>query len=153
MSRSIGRLLLVLLVVVVGCAGLIPAQSGGALATITTRGGKCVDGPCGSTVALERDGRLHMTAPRAEELGDVDDARLAALAAAIASTDFEAMRAQPFTGECPVNFDGQEVILEFGAPGGVERIASCETDIDPGHPVIVALVATVGDVVPIGLPD
>jgi hypothetical protein len=38
-----------------------------------------------------------------------------------------------------VNFDGQEVIYEFGAPRGVERIASCETEIDAGHPLFRAV--------------
>ena len=38
-----------------------------------------------------------------------------------------------------MNFDGQEVIYEFGAPAGIERIASCETEIDPDHPLFVAV--------------
>jgi hypothetical protein len=43
-----------------------------------------------------------------------------------------------------VNYDGQEVIYEFGAPTGTERIASCEVEIDPGHPLCVAVVAALG---------
>jgi hypothetical protein len=39
------------------------------------------------------------------------------------------------TRECPVNFDGQETISEFGATTGVERIATCETEVDPDHPL------------------
>ena len=58
---------------------------------------------------------------------------------AIAATDFDAMRLRRFTGECPVAFDGQEVIFAFGAPTGVERIASCETEIDPGRPAFATL--------------
>ena len=64
---------------------------------------------------------------------------LTALDGMIKATDFALLRARPFTGECPVNFDGQELIYEFGAPGGVERIASCETEIDPDHPLFLAL--------------
>ena len=60
---------------------------------------------------------------------------------AIKATDFDAIRARPFTGECPVAFDGQEFIYEFGAPTGVERIASCETEIDPDNPVFAATTA------------
>ena len=48
------------------------------------------------------------------------------------------VRAIQFDGECPVNFDGQEWIYEFGAPDGVERVASCETAIDPAHPAFAA---------------
>ncbi len=79
-------------------------------------------------------GPVHQTEPAGADLGTVPPEILAALDAAIKTTDFDAIRARPFTGECPVNFDGQEVIFEFGAPGGVERIASCETEIDPDQP-------------------
>ena len=55
------------------------------------------------------------------------------------TTDFATIRAVAFDGECPVNFDGQEFIYEFGAPGGVERIASCEFVVDPAHPLFAAV--------------
>ena len=61
-------------------------------------------------------------------------------------TDFDVVRAVPFEGECPVNFDGQEVIYEFGAPSGVERIASCETAIDPDHPLFAGVAAALSSV-------
>ena len=109
------------------------------LVTVTTRGGECPDGPCGSTLVIERDGRLHQTVPEALELGVVPTDALSALDVAIMTTDFGALRARPFTGECPVAYDGQESIYEFGAPRGVERIASCETEIDPAHPLFRAV--------------
>ena len=111
------------------------------LVTVTTRGGHCLEGACGSTLVIERDGRLWQAAPEDVVLGQVPGDALVALDGAIKTTDFAAIRARPFTGECPVNFDGQEVIYEFGAPEGVERIASCETDIDPDHPLFVAVQA------------
>lgn len=118
-------------------ASLLP--SAGPLVTVTTRGGHCIDGPCGSTVVIERDGRLHQTAPDTADLGQVPPELVAALDAAIRAADFSAIRAHPFTGECPVNFDGQEYIYEFVVPGGVERIASCETQIDEDHPLFLAV--------------
>jgi hypothetical protein len=121
-------------------ASLLPASSL-PLVTITTRGGECPEGACGSTVVVERDGRLHQTAPEDVILGQVPGDVLTALDGAIKTTDFDAIRARPFTGECPVNFDGQELIYEFGAPGGVERIASCEVEIDRNHPLFKAVEA------------
>jgi hypothetical protein len=118
-------------------ASLLPSSL--PLVAVTTRGGECPDGPCGSTVVIERDGRLHQTAPQDVVLGQVSPETLAVLDAAIGATDFAGIRARPFTGECPVNVDGQESIYEFGTPGGVERIASCETEIDPAHPLFVAV--------------
>ena len=119
---------------------------GGPLVTITTRGGECPEGACGSVTLIERDGTVHITQPDEFEVGVVPPDILAALDAAIRATDFTVLRSIPFVGECPVNFDGQEEIYEFGAPGGVQRVASCETAIDPDHPLFVAVSAAMGSV-------
>lgn len=134
-------------ILLIGCASLpgVPAATG-PLVTVTTRGGECFDGPCGSSIAIERDGSVHEAAKPPNDLGTVPDDVLTALDAAIKTTDFEAVRAVPFTGECPVNFDGQEWIYEFGAPGGLERIASCETEIDPANPAFAAVTAALQSV-------
>jgi hypothetical protein len=118
-------------------ASLAPVAAG-PLVTVTVRGGECPEGACGGTTVIERDGRVHQTAPAAADLGQVPPDVLTALDAAIKTTDFDVIRARPFTGECPVNVDGQESIFEFGAPGGVERIATCETEIDMEHPLFLA---------------
>ena len=135
--------ILLLAIVAIGCspaavASLLPASTL-PLVTVTTRGGECVNGPCGSTLVVERDGRLHQTAPEAVVVGQVTPEALAALDGAIKTADFAAIRSVPFTGECPVNFDGQETIYVFGAPSGLERIASCETEVDPDHPLFRAV--------------
>jgi hypothetical protein len=136
--------------VVVACSG-VPALPGsssatGALVTVETRGGECLNGPCGSTTAIERDGRVHSLAPAEADLGQVPPEVLTALDAAIKTTDFADLKSHPFTGECPVNFDGQEVIYEFGAPSGTERIASCEVEVDPGLPLFAAVQAALAAV-------
>jgi hypothetical protein len=142
-------LVLSLALLLVGCEGvgsiasLLPAA--GPVLTVTTRGGECVDGPCGSATIVERDGRVRTTAPAAADLGTLDPAALTALDSAIKTADYDAIRARPFTGECPVNFDGQEFVYEFGAPGGTERIATCETEIDPNHPLFDAISAALAE--------
>jgi hypothetical protein len=118
-------------------ASLVPGA--GPLVTVTTRGGDCPDGLCGSITIIERDGRLHMTKPEVAELGTIPTTPLNVLEAAVASTDFAAIRARPFRGECPVNFDGQEEIYEFATPSGTERLESCQVEIDPNHPLFAAL--------------
>ena len=124
---------------------LVPGS--GPLVSVTVRGGECPDGPCGSTTVIERDGRVHQTAPVVAEMGALSGDLLSALDAAVRTTDFAAIRARPFTGECPVNFDGQETIYEFGAPSGTQRIATCETDVDPNHPLFMAVTAAIFSVV------
>ena len=136
-------MLLVASLLLAGCQSLSAVASlapvaAGPLLTVTVRGGECPEGACGGTTVIERDGRVRQTAPAAADLGQVPPDVLTALDAAIKTTDFDVIRARPFTGECPVNFDGQETIYEFGAPGGVERIATCETDVDMEHPLFLA---------------
>ena len=139
-----------LLVVLAACSEAPALPVSGPLVTVTSRGGECLEGPCGSSTVIERDGRVHLTAPAAAELGMVPADILVALDAAIKIADFDAIRAVAFDAECPVNVDGQEFIYEFGAPGGLERVASCETRIDPAHPVFAALSAALVavDVIP-----
>ena len=43
-------------------------------------------------------------------------------------------------------FDGQETVYTFTTPSGTERIASCEVDIDPAHPLFVAVSAALAAV-------
>src|SRR5688500_5360737 len=153
MTNHLRRLavLVVLGAMLAGCQS-IPAvgsllPGSGPLVTVTVHGGECPEGPCGSTTVVERDGRVHQTAPVAAEMGALTGDLLAALHTAVKNTDFAAIRARPFTGECPVAFDGQEFIYEFGSPGGTQRIATCETDVDPNHPLFLAVSAALVSVV------
>lgn len=135
-----------LLLVLAACSEVPALPASGPLVTVTTRGGECLEGPCGSSTVIERDGRVHEAAKPPNDLGRVPADILVALDAAIKTADFDAIRAVAFDGECPVNVDGQEFIYEFGAPGGLERVASCETKIDPAHPVFAALNAALSAV-------
>ena len=154
MQNQFRRLIaVVVLAATVAACQSIPAVASivplgiGPLVSVTVHGGECPEGACGGTTVIERNGRVHQTAPAAAELGALAPNVLTALDAAVKTADFEVIRARPFTGECPVNFDGQETIFEFGAPGGMERIATCETDIDPNHPLFLAVTAALASVV------
>lgn len=124
-----------------GC-GILPgidSPPAGPLVTVETRGGHCRLGPCGGTVVIERDGRVHATAPEPAELGTLPDHLRRGLEQAVRSADFARLRARPFTGECPVNFDGQEQVYTFTTASGPVRLASCEVEIDPSDPLFVAV--------------
>ncbi len=143
----------------VGCATDIPtpgptASPGatGVLLTVETRGGLCADGPCGTTIFVERDGTVHQAAKPPNDLGVVPPAALAALDEAVRTTDFATLRSHPFTGLCPTAVDGQEIVFEFGAPSGIERIATCEVDLDFGWPLFVAVIAAVGPFISLPTP-
>lgn len=139
------------LVVLAGCSSALPSglPLSGPLVTIDLEGGMCPEGMCQSSFVIERDGRVISTGDQ-KELGRVRGEAMAALDAAIQSTDFAAVRSRPFTGTCPIAFDGQEVVFGFSTLTGVQRIASCEVEIDWDHPLFAATAAAVGPI--IGLP-
>ena len=43
-------------------------------------------------------------------------------------------------------------MFEFGAPGGLQRIATCEVDVDFGLPLFVAVATALGPLVPLPTP-
>jgi hypothetical protein len=115
----------------------------GPLVIVETRGGECPQGACGSTIAIEPDGRVHATAPERTELGTLTDVALGSLVTEIEKADFAALKSHPFTGTCPVAFDGQETVYTFTTGSGTERIASCEFVVEPTAPLFVAVRAAV----------
>ena len=117
----------------------------GPLLTVQLVGGLCMDGPCDSAVVLERDGRVHSAAKPPNDLGRVSAEAYNALDAAIRATDFAAMRAKPFVGECPTAFDGQKQIFEFSVGTTTERLDSCETELVWSSPLFLAMVAAMGE--------
>jgi hypothetical protein len=117
----------------------------GPLLTVQLVGGMCMDGPCDFAVVLERDGRVHDGKTPDGNLGRVSAQAYAALDAAIQTTDFGAMRAKPFTGECPIAFDGQKQIFEFSAGGTTQRLDSCESELDWSSPLFIAMGAALGE--------
>ncbi|TAK01586.1 MAG: hypothetical protein EPO36_04825 [Chloroflexota bacterium] len=145
-AAIVGTILLV--TVAAGCSYLSrsttspgPTASPGPLLSVETRGGHCIGGTCGAIVVLESDGRVRTGEKPPNELGTISPEDLAGMTALIESTDFAAIRAHPFTDTCPVAFDGQEVVYEFTTSGGVERIESCVTEVDPRHPLFAAVTA------------
>lgn len=124
------------------------ATTAAPLVVVEARGGECPQGACGGTTVVERDGRVHTTTPARQELGVVPPEVLQALIVEVDQADFEAVAGRPFTGECPVNFDGQERIYTFGTGGGQVRLASCEVEIDPDDPLFVAVDAAIAAAAP-----
>lgn len=154
------RLAMLLSVVALATGSLAACSSGaggvnvpgtGPLVTVQMRGGMCQEGACDSGVILERDGRAHSAAKPPNDLGVVAAAQMDALNAAITAADFATLKSKPFTGECPVNFDGQELIFEFATLTGTQRLASCEVEIDWGNPLFIAVANALGAWIPIPL--
>lgn len=138
---------LAIVAAIAGCnsATNLTVPESGPLLTVRLEGGMCMDGPCDSAVILERDGRVHSAAKPPNDLGRVSGDAYTALDAAIRATDFAAMRAKPFTGECPIAFDGQKQVFEFSIGAKTERLDSCESELDWSSPLFVAMVGALGE--------
>ena len=134
---------------VAACGGVTEPSAAEALVTVELRGGNCVGGPCDTMVTLDGDGRVHSAAKPPNDLGVVPAAQLRTLQTLIAASDFSAIKGQPFTGQCPTAFDGQEVVMEFATGSGIQHIATCQVDVDWGHPLFVALSAALGPFIPL----
>lgn len=132
-------------------AGTAVVPITGPLVTVQLRGGLCADGPCDSMIVLEHDGRVHDGATPPQNLGLVPAAQMDPLSAAINAADFVTLKSKPFTGECPVNVDGQEQIFTFATAATTETIASCTVEIDWGHPLFIALANALGQWIQIPL--
>ncbi len=106
------------------------------LLTIRTEGGMCVNGGCWSEQQIKADGSFTTAGHTgAQKTGTLDAASIAELTQQIAATDFEQIKSQPFTGTCPVAFDGQEHIYTFQTVSGPQTIASCTVAIDENSPL------------------
>lgn len=129
---------------VASACALVDQAGAGPLVTVEAHGGMCPDAECRSVIAIEADGLVHQLEPDQVEIGRVSAAAVDAYHAALAVTDFAAIRSRPFRGECPTAFDGQELVYRFSTVHGPERIASCEVEVDPQHPLFAAVNAILG---------
>lgn len=101
------------------------------LVTMASEGGRCPYGVCRSDLVLLMDGTYSFTEGKdAAKIGTVDSADLVELTQQIQAMDFAAIKARPFSGDCPTAYDGQEWIFEFTTNGSVETLRSCQTQID-----------------------
>jgi hypothetical protein len=150
--RLIPSIVLSFAFVAAGCSTGAPSATPvptGPLVTVELRGGLCPAATCDESVILERDGRVHQAAKPPNDLGVVPADVLARLTTAIRTADFAAIRSHPATSPCPIAADGQEVVFDFGAPSGLDRIATCETAVDFSQPLFMAVAAALGSFIAI----
>jgi len=107
-----------------------------AILKIRTEGGFCTPGGCWTEQQIQADGVYRIvdgTGVRKE--GTLDDDQVAELTQLIAAANFDEISSQPFTGTCPIAYDGQELIYTFQTLSGEETIASCKVAIDENSPL------------------
>jgi hypothetical protein len=139
MRFLVALLALLALLGLAACAGTALPAADAPVVTIEFHGGLCADGgECRSVFVIRGDGMI-VDPTRGDGPIKADPGQFARMLSAIASTDLQAMKARPFTGTCPIAFDGQEAIFTFRLAGGDLRLASCESELDPEHELFRAI--------------
>ena len=104
--------------------------------TIRTRGGMCMNGACWSERQINADGSFTAAdSTGAQTTGTLEATKVAELTQLIAATDFAQIKAQTFTGTCPIAYDGQEYIYTFQTVSGPQTLESCAVGIDDNSPL------------------
>lgn len=117
------------------------------LLTVEFRGGMCVAGSeCKNTLVITEAGEYSYTLGQsAPQTGTIDAGTIATLEEQMAAADFEEIKAQPFTGTCPLAFDGPELVYTFHTDAGDQTLESCSVGIDENSPLfqtVGAIIAT-----------
>jgi hypothetical protein len=104
------------------------------LVSVTKRGGLCQQGQdCSSTIIVTEDGTIQDNENKTKKLTEDQTNELKKL---ITSSDFAAIKKTPFTGTCPIAFDGQEIVYVFSTKSGIkEEIPSCTYQVDENAPI------------------
>jgi hypothetical protein len=120
-------------------AATISIDSTATLASRSSVGGLCPDGPCRSAFAVRGDGRWEATDKDVVVAdGSVPTATLNDLAVATETTGL--LSAPAFTGTCPTAFDGVEVIYRWTSPdGAAHQVSACDRQVPADDPLVLAL--------------
>lgn len=98
------------------------------LATVTYSGGLCEVGqPCESVVTIYQNGLVERDD---QVITQLSHEQLVQLVNEMNGTDYEAIMTQPFTGTCPIVFDGSELTYTFYLSGSTQVLPSCTYDLE-----------------------
>jgi hypothetical protein len=117
-------LICVLAAVLLGAAASTAAGATAPIVTVTRHGGLCVTGTeCRSLLRID-DRTISGEGYTSRRLRP---AERTALVSAIGKLDLAYLRAHPFTGTCPIAYDGQEAIYRFR--GFPRALPGCTYDL------------------------
>ena len=71
--------------------------------------------------------------------GLISSRDLSLLKRRISQANFAQMKSKPFTGTCPIVYDGAEFIYTFRTAKGTETLASCKFALDGKNPLLQQL--------------
>lgn len=109
------------------------------LASRTATGGLCVSGStCESSFTVSSDGTWELASGDEVRSGALTPQSLNAVLAATTATRIA--DAPPFTGTCPIAYDGQELVYTWiDASGSTQTVSACQKEVADDDPLVVAL--------------
>lgn len=117
------------------------------LINVRTTGGLCLVGECEGQIVVQRDGTYtQKVGTQKPRTGKVSPTKLDALATEIDKADFARIKAVPFTGTCPIAYDGTQYIYTFPTASGAPEIDACKVGIDEKAALWVAVKAVVDEI-------
>jgi len=101
------------------------------LIKIEATGGLCPYGECNSELIIFNNGFYNSsTNNKQEKVGNLDEIDLLDLKQLIKNSNFKDIKSKPFTGTCPIAYDGQEDIYTFFFDKGTESISDCNYELN-----------------------
>ncbi|MGV0023576.1 hypothetical protein [Phormidesmis priestleyi] len=84
-----------------------------AIVSVRREGGFCRPGGCFSEVAIFADGTYRYSDPTQQKTGNLNRLEIQRFQKRIAAANFQKIKSQPFTGTCPLAYDGPETVYTF----------------------------------------
>jgi hypothetical protein len=113
------------------CGSPQPAKTGApvkvrpTMLTVTSSGGLCPQGACGSELTIRSDGRWTLREGAHANSGRIDQAQTVKLARQIAHARRDELVSGPFTGTCPTVYDGEQTVWKLYRTDRMIVLDSC----------------------------
>lgn len=105
------------------------------LLKVRKTGGMCRLNSCDRELTILNNGTYRYEDATKTGAGKLSRRAFSRLKQRLAKLNIEQVRSQPFTGTCPIAYDGPETLYRFLIGQTVEEISDCKSAIDPGDPL------------------
>lgn len=105
------------------------------LLKVRKSGGFCPDNQCFSELTILQNGTYRYEDAQKTGTGKLSRRAFTQLKRRLARLNIEQVRSKPFTGTCPIAYDGPETFYRFLIGNTVEEISDCKSAIDPQDPL------------------
>lgn len=109
------------------------------LLKVRKTGGMCRLNSCDRELTILRDGTYRYADATKTGTGRLSRKTFTRLKQRLSRLNLEQVRSKPFTGTCPIAYDGPETLYRFLIGNTVEEVSDCKVAIDPRDPLFQQL--------------